>query len=189
MPPTKRIRIHRGGIRSSEDRNRLASKGSTLQSKPQNTRLLLPTVVYKKDEGHRPIINLEQICLSTTHQDDGKNKHASRCPQEGELYHQGRPEGCIFPVTNFRETQELDGICKPPVESDRQSPSSSKDPESSNDNGDPSLEGTALVPSTPEHDCQDSSPPAMEGGPLSTDARVQPAGHSPATSLVDYLRE
>ena len=76
---------------------------------------------------------------------------------------------------------------KGPLERDRQSPVSSKSTKGSDGPCNPTVESTAMVSSTPEHDNTNLDPPAEQVRSLLTDTSVQRIRYLPMSSRMDYL--
>jgi len=76
------------------------------------------------------------------------------------------------------------GICKSPMEHDRQSPVSGLQTTCPVGPDCPSVEVTTLVPTTSGNGSEDTSPSAKQKEPNPTNTQCQPTGHKPTTSHV-----
>ena len=81
------------------------------------------------------------------------------------------------------------GICKSPMEHDRQSPVSSLQTACPVGPDCPSVEVTTLVPTTSGNGSEDTNPSTQQKEPNPTNTQCQPSGHKSTTSHVGYLRE
>ena len=76
------------------------------------------------------------------------------------------------------------GICKSPMEHDRQSPVSGLQTTCPVGPDCPSVEVTTLVPTTSGNGSEDTSPSAKQKEPNPTNTQCQPTGHKPTTIVV-----
>ena len=160
-PPSRAAEHNsRRGVQSNKGQNRLATLSGDIPSDQQATG---PT-------------SSGSICLQTLFS----------APRLCEL--EARPGS-----NGLRSVQpELDtpeGVCEPPLEPDRQSPVPSEGTEGAAGPRNPTVESTAVVPSTPKHDNTNPDLSAEQARSLPTNTPVQQTRHISAASRVDYLRE
>ena len=87
------------------------------------------------------------------------------------------------------ELGTAEGVCKPSLEPNRQSPSPSEDSESRSGSSDSPVESTTMVSCTIEHASTDTNPLARCEGDIPTNTSLQQARHLSTTSRMEYLRE